>query len=401
MSFGKYTLFTAYGTTANGNMSPLAYRIFFGNEDKANWSWFWAFVKRAHPIINMQSKTIITDQDKGSIPAVKEIIPLAAQFMCSYHCRANIIKKCGGGSGKKSLTCLWMYNLLSSCGTVAHIEMLKKKYLDEMYPSNHHYLLSVTDESQFCAARCAMTSDAQMHGKLASSGVESMNQANMNVRQKTAVDALNAMLVLLKDDSDRFEKYKRQACEQTQLLTPHGMIEMEEAYKDVNQREYRLEVTEDDNGQVAKVSKMIAKAKQYVVFIPKEETLGSRFGSCTCGVPATEGIPCLHIVVVAKSNVIPGLTRVNTMPLWWTTAQWRNQFPIEATMRSDISINAIKKTHACDELLRYCPVWSVAAKKGHPKKDEHRKTIMDHIEESAKKKRKRINRREEIRNTHV
>ena len=36
MSFGKYTLFTAYGMTANANMSPLAYEIYFGNEDKAN-----------------------------------------------------------------------------------------------------------------------------------------------------------------------------------------------------------------------------------------------------------------------------------------------------------------------------------------------------------------------------
>ena len=50
MSFGKYTLFTAYGMTANANMSPLTYGIIFGNEDKVNWSRFWAFVKRAHPI---------------------------------------------------------------------------------------------------------------------------------------------------------------------------------------------------------------------------------------------------------------------------------------------------------------------------------------------------------------
>ncbi len=91
MSFGKYTLFTAYGTAANASMSPLAYGIFIGNEDKANWSRFWAFVKRAHPIINMQSKTIITDQDKGSIAAVKEIIPLAAQFnvLVSSPCKYN------------------------------------------------------------------------------------------------------------------------------------------------------------------------------------------------------------------------------------------------------------------------------------------------------------------------
>jgi len=147
-----------------------------------------------------------------------------------------------------------MFNLLSSCSTVKNIEILKEKYLDDMYSSNRHYLLIIPNESQFRAVRCAMTSNAQMNGKLASSGIESMNRANMNVRKKMAVDALNAMLVLLKGDSDRFEKYKKQAWEQTQLLTPRGMIEMKEAYKDVNQHEYRLDVTEVENGHVAKVS---------------------------------------------------------------------------------------------------------------------------------------------------
>jgi hypothetical protein len=210
-----------------------------------------------------------------------------------------------------------MINLLSSCRTVKHIEILKVKYLDNMYPSNRHYLLSVPDESQFCAVWCKMTSNVQMNGKLAPSGVESINRANMNVRQKVAVDASNTMLVLLKgdSDSDRFKKYKKQAWEQTQLLTPRGMIEMEEEYKDVNQHECRLNIAEVENDHVAKVSKTNANVKQCVVFIPKEETLGLRFGSCTCGVPATEGIPCRHIVVLAKSNVIHGLTRVNAMPL--------------------------------------------------------------------------------------
>jgi hypothetical protein len=200
------------------------------------------------------------------------------------------------------------------------------------------------------------------------------------------------MLVLLKDDSDRFKKYKKQAWEQTLLLTPRGMIEMEEAYKDVNKHEYRLDVSKVADGHVAKVSMTAANAKQFVVFIPKEEALGLRFGSCTCGVPATEGIPCRHMVRLAKSNVIHRLTRVKMMPLWWTTAQWRNQFTLEATMRSDISMNAIKTRHDRDELVQYCPAWSAAAKKGRPKKHERRKTVMDHIQESAKKKRKRTKR---------
>ena len=35
-SFGKYTLFSAYTTMANGNMANIAFRILFGNEDTKN-----------------------------------------------------------------------------------------------------------------------------------------------------------------------------------------------------------------------------------------------------------------------------------------------------------------------------------------------------------------------------
>jgi hypothetical protein len=46
MQIGKYTLFSAYGTSANGNMSPVAFAILFGNEDTVNWTIFWEFVKK-------------------------------------------------------------------------------------------------------------------------------------------------------------------------------------------------------------------------------------------------------------------------------------------------------------------------------------------------------------------
>ncbi len=50
--FGKYTLFSAYTTTANGNMTNVAFGILFGNEDIKNWTLFWNFVKKVHPSIN-------------------------------------------------------------------------------------------------------------------------------------------------------------------------------------------------------------------------------------------------------------------------------------------------------------------------------------------------------------
>ena len=67
MSFGKYTLFSTYAGLANAKMVGLGFAVLFGNEDKANWHTFWTFLANTHPIINQSTKTIITDQDKGSI----------------------------------------------------------------------------------------------------------------------------------------------------------------------------------------------------------------------------------------------------------------------------------------------------------------------------------------------
>ena len=46
MNFGKYTLFSCYGSTANANTSPIDFAILFGNEDKAGWEAFFEFAKK-------------------------------------------------------------------------------------------------------------------------------------------------------------------------------------------------------------------------------------------------------------------------------------------------------------------------------------------------------------------
>ena len=52
MKIGKYTLFSAYAASANGNMAPLAFAILFGNEDTQNWRTFWEFTKRVSNYVN-------------------------------------------------------------------------------------------------------------------------------------------------------------------------------------------------------------------------------------------------------------------------------------------------------------------------------------------------------------
>ncbi len=115
MTFGKYTLCSVYGNTANGTMAPLGFAMLFGNKDTANWIRFWEFFKKVHPIVNQLTKTVITNQDKGLLSSICTIVPQAGLFHCAYHRRKNMTKKFGGADCTTPLTCLWMYNILVKC----------------------------------------------------------------------------------------------------------------------------------------------------------------------------------------------------------------------------------------------------------------------------------------------
>ena len=390
-TFGKYTLFSAYASTANGNMSPLAFGILFGNEDTKNWAAFWNFVLSVHPSIDSPKITILTDQDKGGIAAVAQELPSAAQFHCSFHRRQNILKTLGGGKGATPGSALWLYNILSGCHSVAQLEAAKAKYYPDMHPTSLKYLTKLDDKHQYPAARCAMGDDICMYSKSASSGVESMNRANSVARNRAAVDVLNAMILLVKLEGSRFDFYKKKAWSREDILTNRGVDLMEEAFKDVNPREYRLNITNCDTFHRITVSRMTS-TNEYTVIIPVNEYKGTRFGSCTCGKPKTDGIPCRHMVVVAMSSKIDGLTRIHIMPYWWTTAHWRDQYPMEVNCPTDISLNTVKTSAPANDKLRYCPAWLAARKKGRPKMDVREKSVTDLIEESAKKKKKRTRR---------
>ncbi len=202
MSFGKYTLFSAYANIANMTMASLGFAILFGNKNKHNWTTFWKFIKNTHPIVNLNNKTIITDQDKGSIATINEFIPKAALFHCSFHRHQNIIKKFGGGKGHVPLTCLWMYNILLKCNLPGLIQFLRLKYEHQMTQAHVKYLNSITDEQQFPTARCAMVEMVCMYGKTASSGVKAMNHASDSIQRQTAIDILNAALLLIKKERE-------------------------------------------------------------------------------------------------------------------------------------------------------------------------------------------------------
>ncbi len=48
---------------------------------------------KAHPCLNDEKVTIISDKDKGLMGAIAEILPKAVNFMCSYHRRKKVARE--------------------------------------------------------------------------------------------------------------------------------------------------------------------------------------------------------------------------------------------------------------------------------------------------------------------
>ncbi len=255
-----------------------------------------------------------------------------------------------------------------------------------MHPTDLHYLTKLPDRSQYPAARCAMGNNICMFLKLASSGVESMSKANQLAWQRTAVDILNAVILLIKLEIERFNWYKQKAWERdNQILMVLGLELMKEAFVDVDIRNFRINITKENTVHTCTVSR-IKSTSEYTVIIPTKDTMGSRFGLCTCGKPTKDGVPCKHMVAIVKASKIKGLSWIHIMPYWLTSAHWKAQYTADVNCRTDVLMNAIKATSNPEDDLCYCPAWTAGKKKGWPKKNICQKSVVDLIEKSSNNK---------------
>jgi hypothetical protein len=236
-----------------------------------------------------------------------------------------------------------------------------------------------------------MAKDVYMYDRTSSAGVEAMNNANKSVREKTAVDPCNAILLIVELECDRFCKQRKAAWEEAGPLTPSGYLIFDE-YSKINSNDYSVATTEMATCNQYHVRKLIGGRALYVVEIPHDDTQGSRFGSCTCGGPQVTGKPCHHMVAVVKRMNNADLSLMKIMPYWWTTMYWKTQLPMTEEVKGGITMETVKFGQAGDELvtgdltLKYCPDWTAPRKKGRPKGNERKQSA---VEKAMTGKRKR------------
>jgi hypothetical protein len=388
LNFGKYTLFSCYGVTANSNASPVAFAIIFGNESTSTWRQFWKYALQLHPCIDSGEITIITDQDKGQKNAMTHYLQSVGHFHCSYHRRQNITKMCGGGGGKQPNSALWMYNKLMKCKNIEQLQYNKDKHFPNMSNKDINYLNSLDDESQYPAARCAMSNLVYLYFRSSSGVAESMNNANKEMRARTAVDLLNACILLTKLEVNRYYKMKTEVWGGSSILTPRGIEEYEATFTNLHPRHFSFHLKDIDDYMEVRVKRINVPGKrEEVVTLPKYPVNGSHFGMCTCGATQTDAVPCEHMSVVALSAIIrPQISPMNIMPIWWKRSQWRLQFPLETCPEAKLTMKSVKEGHIPDYSIRLCPDWTTGGKPGRPKKGERIKSGLETAMAKAKGK---------------
>ncbi len=211
-----------------------------------------------------------------------------------------------------------------------------------------------------------MGENAYMYGRSASSGLESMNRANERVREHSAVDLVNATILLLKVESEQFETKKAIEWETEDVLTPKGEELRDQIMADVMVWNYMVAVEEYDDYVKCQVSK--SGCNLHTLEIPMIGAMGLRFGLCTCEGPKVMGLPCKHMFAVVKSGKVVGLESNNVMPFWWMTQQMRLQYPIqELIVTSNLSMRNLEKIGGQgDQFLWYCPAYTAPNKSDCP-----------------------------------
>ncbi|KAL3754648.1 hypothetical protein ACJRO7_001838 [Eucalyptus globulus] len=91
----KGELLAAIGRDANNQMFPLAWAI-VKIENKDNWSWFLKNMMADLEITNEEGWAFMSDQQKGLVPTVAELLPHAEHRMCARHIYENWAKNYKG-----------------------------------------------------------------------------------------------------------------------------------------------------------------------------------------------------------------------------------------------------------------------------------------------------------------
>ncbi|WVZ19739.1 hypothetical protein V8G54_007061 [Vigna mungo] len=317
-------LLTVVARDANDQMIPLAYAI-VAVENKDTWSWFMELLIEdlGGPKV-CSSLTLISDQQKGLLPAVQNLLPGVALRFCVRHLYANFRKK----FPRKNLKKLMWRAVTSTHPQKWENEM---RSIREVNEDAFRYLIAILPRSRF-------TTTAQCD-TLVNNMLEAFNSVLVHTRTKPIITMLEKI---------RLYMMKRWATNRSRT-TKGGSTN---------------KVLDSKIFEVRHVSQ---SGKKFVVNIDEY--------SCSCKKWSISGLPCVHVLATMRFLNLDGEDCIHVCFLTSTYEEMYSSiiYPIngnnmwEVTQYPDVMSPSKRKLPGCPKKKRRLKQWEL-------KKDSTRMT---------------------------
>ncbi|XP_019153866.1 PREDICTED: uncharacterized protein LOC109150412 [Ipomoea nil] len=271
-------LLSAIGLDGDNSLFPVAFAIVEG-ELKETWSWFLDLLDSDLNISNNPGAwTIISDKQKGLIPAVEELFPGLEHRFCARHLHANFMKD--GFTGNSLKMHFW-----AVCKATTEADFHAK--MEELKLENPKAFewLSARDPKHYSRAFFSTFPKSDL---LLNNLCESWNSCILNFRDKpiqTMVDKIRLyLMIMMQKNRDKMSCHPFKVCPKIQKILEEGKERCcrFNAYKSVGD----IYQVDDDS------------------FKPFKIDLGAR--QCSCRRWDLTGIPCTHaIAAIRKKGDIP------------------------------------------------------------------------------------------------
>nr|XP_043633203.1 uncharacterized protein LOC122604374 [Erigeron canadensis] len=263
----KGELLSTVGRDANNHIFPIAWAV-VTMENKENWAWFIDLLKDDLDMGSGNGIALMSDQHKGLIESVKDILPNAEHRQCARHIYGNFRKKL---SGVLYRNLFW--RICKSSQPTLFDENMKE--LKEANIDAYNYLMK-REPKTWCRAffRSGIACEAVENGIS-----ECFNSLIVEIRRKPILTMLEAIRVIL---MERLDKMRKLQATWNDDICPAIRKRLELA-KD---EQINWKVVPGGGAQF----EIIKGCESYIVDEKKQE--------CTCRMWQLFGIPCPHSVAM-------------------------------------------------------------------------------------------------------
>ena len=178
-------ILTAIGRDGNNHIYPICWAV-VSVENKDNWAWFLELLGDDIDMPTGQGLTLMSDQHKGLIEAVKQVMPDAEHRQCARHIYENF---------KKQFSGLEFRNLFWSACKASYPQRFNRimDKIKEANPLAHKYLM---DKNPKTWSRAFFELDRGCEA-VENGFSECFNSVLVNVRDKPLLTMLEAMRVIV------------------------------------------------------------------------------------------------------------------------------------------------------------------------------------------------------------